>query len=787
MRATRTLGRVERSRVRMIVALVAAALAATAFLLTRDDGAAPAAEPREHVAAPEIPVEPIHARTRQAPSEPPLAPTAPAGVIAVRVVASEVDAPIAGAEIDASGPGDAVAHARTGDDGTARLEGLADGTWYLDVSAPGRAGRESRVELGPGATASTTFRLPVGAALALRAEDQRTHSPIADARVSVSTVGDAWRHGFETGDDGQCVVLAPAGSLCRVVVSTSGWYVEGTASVRVGSVGTTTPLVVGLATSGRMTGVIRAPDGTAVPGARIGFNREDASARGRVGPNFFDSSSRWVDADDDGHFVVDWLKPGVRYHAFATCGSTSRRWARSVVAEDLRLPEDGGDLVHDFDLRSWGNVVVRVVDAERSPVSHAVIRAFQPPFDPGTLVAATESAPGEFQTGHLVPGHLQFVVSSESGDGEGIVDLQPGAVVELTIQLANRQPDSMVVVEDDAGRPVAGAIVTVKDERTGMCLQGLEDKPNTDQDGRAPLPTWPWGAVIVNVRAPGLLPAEDVRLDQPGRETRIVLRRPAVVTFAIPEPLVAEMLKDERARVFVGRHAHFHISEIANASGVGRAELVPVGDTTVWFLGGGGKGVVARNVRLAPGTTVDLGTLEFPELQRVRGRVVDAAGRGVPRVSVGLDVARQKGWNFRSVEDPVTALHIVTRDDGGFEVDWSPDAGLFPIYIDVRGYAPFHGAIPVVRDKPMVVTLDRGGVVWGEVSDSFGAPEPHVEMHLFDATGGDAAIAMSNEHGWFETRVAAGRYVLRADGCDDAAVDVADGGEAHVRLVRRAQ
>jgi hypothetical protein len=708
--------------------------------------------------------------------------TAATGTFVVHVVTAEDGSPLAGAEVRSDGGAPEDPSGVTGADGSVRLDGVAPSGWTrFTASVAGRVTRwvVHNVVGSPGESA--TIRLPAAAVLSLRAEDRRTGAPVGDALVTITGVGLRAEDTEITGADGESPVVTPAESVARVVVTATD-YDDGVETVRLGAAGTTTRLIVRLARHGRMTGVVRAPDGTPVAGARVLCAPDNvpllpSSSSGLGG---LVSSAT---ADDAGRFAVEWGWSRVRHHAVALAIRERLPWAPSANATGLELPEDGDELVHDFSLQAWGSLAVRARDSTGAPVPGASVYLTGPNTEPMQLSAEWDPA-GLLRVGAVAPGQYQLVMFAEGLMGVQRIEVAPDVATTVAIEMRDEAPNkSALTVVDDLGRPVAGALVVVDEERTGLRLQ---DKTKTDQDGHAPLPLSPWRRLSVDVSAPGLLPIKALFVDDATQATRVVLNRPAVLTLRARMAVASDSPRDAPVLLVEG-DTSIALQLALDDDDRARIELAPCGATNVCFVAPGCAGVV-RAATLAAGSIVHLGDIELPPLQRVRGRVVDAAGHGIAGATVAFDVAERDQSTPVGREprlDQMRDWTVTSARDGSFEVDWSLDSGRLPIKVQADGFVRLRSWIPIGRDVPLTVALSRGGVLWGEVADESGAPEASVNVDLIDARGTKVTTMRSDYHGWIGARLAAGRYVLRARDCDDADVTLTEGGDAQIHLVRR--
>jgi hypothetical protein len=173
-----------------------------------------------------------------------------------------------------------------------------------------------------------------------------------------------------------------------------------------------------------------------------------------------------------------------------------------------------------------------------------------------------------------------------------------------------------------------------------------------------------------------------------------------------------------------------------DASGVARAEKLAPG-MLGFTAGAPGHAEFHRYVRIDPGETLDLGTVELRATATIRGRVVDAQGKGV---SVALSVIALD--HFSSASDADTNLSSWSEAGGAFSIDWAErghvrllaetkNSGLAVVDVDTSG-----GTVEGVelKLKPAVdvsMRLERGtpGIVNTLLVDAAGQPLAFFGLH----------------------------------------------------------
>jgi hypothetical protein len=152
---------------------------------------------------------------------------------------------------------------------------------------------------------------------------------------------------------------------------------------------------------------------------------------------------------------------------------------------------------------------------------------------------------------------------------------------------------------------------------------------------------------------------------------------------------------------------------------------------------------------------------------------VDASGRAVPGATMRVD-GQPPLW--RDVTFPAT------NATGEFTLDCAPASGLVPLVVTAPGFLDTHALVTVPSAMPKAVDLFRGGLVWGEVVDTSGVIVPDAELRFAPERGGPSASS-ADSHALFGVRLRAGRYAVSAGANVPETIDVAEGGDVHLRVV----
>jgi protocatechuate 3,4-dioxygenase beta subunit len=601
-------------------------------------------------------------------------------------------------------------------------------------------------------------------ALRVRVEDRGDGRPIADAKFEVDVIGyDAVSYAT-TGDDGERSVPERANVIVRVQASATG-YEEAVTSVRTGAPGTApVKVVLRLALPGRLTGVVRGPDGTAAARALVVVAPAsvtlDPSSHQQRWSKLEEKSAVRVLADEQGMYSAAGLAPGVRYHAFARDSdwlTAPEARAPSVVAEDIVLPPDAPTRSQDFVLQPFGRVVVRVPAADGGSSAQVSVTVAY-----GNSVAVLRpDRDGTFVADRLPPGPVTATCR-----GEHIVErdtiVTAGETTALTLDPRTATTIRGVVV-DDAGRPVPDAEVEVR--RTMRAPSGWDEMTTAraDASGTFTAVALKIGSCRLTATAPGFRPSAPLTVVAPADDVRIILRRAAILTFVGTTHEVTVVFDDERSETATG----------TGADGTVRIECEPIGDTRVRVYSAGFAPVV-RRATLTAGVVAELGEISLVLPKTVHVRVADATGRPVGGAAVVHDDTDSNAWNQKS---------FAADADGNAVVFGGPPAGPFPLRVHAAGFLDLRTIAEVAGDAPVTVTLARGGLLWGEAVDAGGLPSPDADVHVADARSADVVTVTADRHGQFDVRVAPGRYTVRAGSGTGVSVELTEGEEEHVQLV----
>jgi protocatechuate 3,4-dioxygenase beta subunit len=361
------------------------------------------------------------------------------------------------------------------------------------------------------------------------------------------------------------------------------------------------------------------------------------------------------------------------------------------------------------------------------------------------------------------------------------VEIAPGAAAVVTLRLSEGGESVTGVVVDDAGAPIAGASVRVK-ERSSIFDSGFyneeEERPTrvvgisqgvatTDAEGRFRVAGLRRGLHEVAVAADGhhgtrestlMAVSEDVRfalLMAPSEDVRFVLARHAAATLRLVPtggaPLPTELalrsvLAPVRMDRFIERGAVVRDWKAPWNEGVARFTGLLAGPGSVRAHAAGFV-PVERAVDPKPGDVLELGEAVLAPSLALTGRVVDPDGRPI----VGATVFRH---------DRTAAA--TTDERGVFRLLDQPP-GDVGVHADAHGFAGVNAAGASGGDAAaFVVTLQRAAIFRGRVLDQNGRPCPETELAIFTSPIGPrqpcVGDCFTDHRGVFERELAPGKY-----------------------------
>ena len=450
---------------------------------------------------------------------------------------------------------------------------------------------------------------------------------------------------------------------------------------------------------GRVTGhVVHARDGRPVVGADVRLRHRDPAKAG----------TQRTTTNARGEFAFDAVAPG-EYRVWSFQGNLASR-SRRYQGDSVDVGANGASTPVVLKMQPGLSIRVKVLSlTDGKPISGARVRLI------GTDGGADHftDAQGEVELLALTP--ETWTIQATAKDH---------AAVERALNLADKQPATLEInippggsvqgrAQDENGRPLPGVAVTVfGTPRAGYPLAGVE----TDAEGRYRIDYLPLGQNLLVQLGNWEYPwqTKQLRLDPKGarldRLDVILKKRPpgaavrGVVTDPQGKPIggaeVANQLRlPETQRTETDAQGRFLLENVYPAL-TGHELVVRA------------KGFAPQRVRFKPGPASQPAelTVKLQPGHRIRGLVVDEAGKLIPRVIVsyphGDDVG---GMGFGGV--------MTTDTSGRFQSDSLPDKARFGFraqgYSDIRDQE-----LPLDGSKEVVVTMKSQGIIKGRVADA---------------------------------------------------------------------
>jgi hypothetical protein len=606
--------------------------------------------------------------------------------------------------------------------------------------------------------------LAPGAPLTGRIVAASGREPIAGAQVTFTEGGSTPEGSSEssnlvvatrtTGADGAFApVIVPRGRAATLFV-TAERFADRERAVWIPPAGDVAAVTVAMEPGGSVSGVVRTPDGSPLPGARVGVvTRQYIDPAGES--SILTLSDRPAARSlPDGTFRISGLKLDVEWHLVAI----AENWAGSRASDRVVLTADLPDGRMDVVVRAPARLDVLVVDAEGRPVPGAEVT-----WEEGGMVLsviAKEVEPGRHRFDGLDPCSVPLTVTARGfAPVNEIVEIHEAERRELVVRMSPPVEIRGRLV-DDLGRPVPHARLRWSGaEHFSWALDGAT---KTAEDGafvasglRAERYRFDVDSGdVVDTTSTVAAPANDVII-RIVRSGAIVFRlrlppgtpRPGDLTCSIPDGSgTAQTFGDG-----------WRVDELS----AGRRKIV---------VRVPGYDAVPIEADVLPGADTDAGERPLVVSATWRGRVVDAGGR--PIAGALVQRYRDVGW-------PVADTSPARTDaDGRFvveHVDTAPETYV----VQAAGFADDRPRIGSTA-LPESVTLRRGSLVTVQAVDADGRPAPGGLLRALLAGTGDEdnetlRWITIDERGRGTVRLPPGRWRLGTGGSRWTDVETSDG------------
>lgn len=609
--------------------------------------------------------------------------------------------------------------ARSGEDGVARLQVVAEGEWRVTARAPGLAGfaalrgtGDAVVVARPAAPAEVAWSGPPAVWLEL------PHVPAA-------LLGGAWQ-----------VLRGGRGPIPPSAAhETAGVWAPGWAPVPSQEVSPSTGLAVRLPRGARVEGVVQ--DGERRPLAGVPVWCEvDRFAYQNLPPSVMRGLQRpllpWAVSDAQGKIAIGELPPGpVRLLAVAP-GFPPAEWGPTELAAGgvaratlTLLPGVGVRLaVADGDGRPLAGARARLLrrpEGERSGFFAGTLAALA---DLGELAAGTSGDDGGIGLRNVPPGPAWLHVALPGFVPKVAAVSVPREGGDLGTQVLSPGVDVRIQVLDEDGAGLPDAAVAASSPLLGWRYEAGV----TDGAGLLLLPDQPQeGSLGVSVTCTGFRQPGPVQASLPasdGVTVRMVRTRTLVGTVTEAErttPVEGATVGMTVVSRMTGTGMSFSNdvrSVLTDAEGRFQLDEVPPGEHMLHVQAPGFRD---RNdkVVVPEGEDPEPLALTLARGLSVRGRVLDPDGQPAVGVVVYADSQAISESPFRGWSEG--SLSVTAQGDGAFLIDGLP-RGQVELTVDDRDGASARELVEAGADQAVVLRMRRAGGISGRVRLDDGSP-----------------------------------------------------------------
>lgn len=599
---------------------------------------------------------------------------------------------------------------RSEEDGSFVLDGLRKGG-YMFIAWHDTAGQT----MAPGSSPGTVEIKLAGTGRIKGRVVDKDKRPIPDARVRPFKIG-PFQYVYsmieDVGADGTFEFDVPPGQWnCRVQTSdgsmSDGNMVEVTA-------GDTSTIDIVVEPSNVVRGVVMDTDGNHVAGAEVfvmqgGFPETP-------------SREQYARTDGEGRFEV----PGLPdrdidlhvVHSDYADTKVSVSPARSEAAVELSVK-----------LKRGASVLGRVTDSEGQGIAGEQVNIAMGWFDARSVY--TNDA-GEYRFDAVKPGEYTVTTGPYEQDARGLRrgGVQVGEEGEVRVDFRNPPANGTLTgTVTMAGKPVAGARITVIDDRGPERATGA----TTGEDGTFAVEGIQFGSVRVDAKTPdGMLGTARSRVEQGSS--------PPDLLIDIGTARVMVRILDEEGEPASGCWISIENAD-STEEGWGRVVVsgTSAGDGTYASRGLKPGRYTLRVNRLEfaqyrsdpfvvkEGETKNLGDVRMVGGAVLSGVILDDAGAPVEKATVSL---RDLAGN------PIQMFSMATSgSDGSYDMH-GVEPGTYVAHVQAKGHAPFDKRVEITENGAgLDATLTRGGSMRVVVVDRGGEPVSGARVHLFDAQG----------------------------------------------------
>lgn len=602
--------------------------------------------------------------------------------------------------------------ARTEADGSFLLDGLRQGA-YMVIAWDEQRGQVTAQAQAPGQ--GLVVRLEGTGTLKVRVRWE-DGSPVSAGQVRPFQTGPfqyVYSMVVPLGPDGGFETPWPPGNWTLRAQAADGCVApDQVAPVKVGE---TTEVEIVMPRTGVVRGVVVDEAGRHVAGAEV-FVRMGGFPPGP-------SREQYARSDADGRFEV----PGLDLEP-VVLHVTHPEHADTKVSATPAPPEGAPELT--VRLTRGATLAGRVLDAQGRGVAGEQVNLIPPQsfFD---AVSVFTDAEGAFAFPGLAPGGYSLTTGPYEQGARGLSrqGIAVGDSGVVTVDLVHPPAEGLLTGEvRAAGQPVAGAEVTVQDDR------GPEQAHHavTDEQGRFAVEGLQLGRVQVSARTAA---------GQSGSASVTVgAGAPASVTVELGSAQVAGRVLDESGRPVSGAWISLEADEdghtewsrmrwqgnsspdgtfLARGLRAGRLRVRVNRPEYAQYLG--------EPFALAEGEARALGDLRLRRGAILAGTVRDDSGVPIEDATIGVRDAQGR---------PVFLFSMSTTGSDGRYSLRGLEPGSYRVAFEARGHAPAEVAVTLTAEGGTAdATLTRGGAVVVRVEDEAGQPVAGARIFLYDARG----------------------------------------------------
>ena len=508
------------------------------------------------------------------------------------------------------------------------------------------------------------------------------------------------------------------------------------------------------------TGVVLAPDGNPVAGAKVGVRDQMAIFRRILGGNIPNAVT-----DAEGRFTLGGLKKGQAVQVTAThrdYGSSKSVAARAGEPLTLSLTEPlllKGTVVDERDAPVSG-VRVTVERAKQPARSRGLVG---PDEDSGATRPAVTDKEGRFLLRNAPPGELKVTFDHREYDlAETPINVAPGTGerdLGRTVLQRGLGLEGQVVDED--GEPAAGVTINAnwhsdgnRNARNAATPGRTNGSDTTDEEGRFTIYGLKEGKYKLRTWQPGLYSTHPV--SQTGaKDIRVVLMRAGQLTGRVTSLGAPVTNASVTARIGT-QNAHGHTDwdhlgwARTDSDGVFQLNSLPPDRAfSLQITHDAHRKLEVEGVQASDRREVYV----LDKGVSIGGIVVDGAGNPVPGVNLMVSVNE----NYRK--------NVASALNGRFQAG-GLDEGTITVQVAAWGENNYIRTEPVTvtpGDLAVRLVVRKGESISGHVYNADGSPANQIQIEALDADGTQVSqVWVWQGEGAFHVRgLPKGRYTLR--------------------------